>query len=355
MDGFAVKHEALSQGIQEFVEVGQQWAGSGQEFEQQLDACVRITTGAPIPMGFDTVVIKENTSPSNNKIKLTQSSLPMRGSHVRLAGEDLAAGEVFLEKNTKLNPLHVSLAATQGLSELTCYKKPTVALLTTGDEIIPPGQTLQTGQIYDSNRSLLQSLLHQQFIESVAWPIVRDDPQALHSALTDLSESFDLIITSGGVSAGEKDYLPQLLRQHGDIYFWKVLIKPGMPVLFGRMNQCLIMSLPGNPVSVFATFTALVMPLLNAMQGLQELSTWRKARLINPINKSHSRLEFMRGRLSIDKVGQCVVHADSATGSHRITSAAKNNALILLPDGEANFAAGDSVDVYLFEGADANQ
>lgn len=350
MDGFSLRHAALAAGQRRFIEIGQQWAGDKQEFplteDASLDYCVRITTGAPLPSGFDTVVIEEHCEFESGSIRLQDAAMntPM-GANIRRRGEDMRAGQSLLRAGSSLTPLQVSLAASQGFAHLPCNAKPTVAILTTGDEIVPPGQALSPGQIHDSNRSLLQGLLRELGIEAVAWPAVRDDPDALRAALTDLTESFDLVLSCGGVSAGERDHLPALLQEHGAIRFWKVRIKPGMPVLFGTWNRALLMGLPGNPVSVLATFHTLVVPLLQALQRLDGGLAWRPAALRSAIGKTHPRMEFLRGSLQVDEQGRRWVDADPVTSSHRLAAAADNDVLIRLEEGECEHAEGEALPV----------
>jgi molybdopterin molybdotransferase len=250
----------------------------------------------------------------------------------------LRAGQV-------LTPARLSLAAALGHAELEIVRRPTVAVFTTGDELRPPGQPLAPGEIHDSNRVLLQTLLMAEGLEPVAWPVLPDDPVRMAAALRDAAFSFDLIITCGGVSAGEKDHLPQLLRELGRVHFWKVRMKPGMPVLFGRLDQALVMGLPGNPVSVLATFLTLGRALLDALQGRGEARRSWTAALTTAISKPHARLEFMRGNLDCDAGGQLRVTPNPAVASHRLRAAADADVLIQLPEGAGEYAAGERVTV----------
>ncbi|MET1024457.1 MAG: molybdopterin-binding protein, partial [Pseudoxanthomonas sp.] len=197
-----------------------------------------------------------------------------------------------------------------------------------------------------SNRDLLMGLLRQLGLEPVAWPRLPDDPQRVETALRDAASAFDVVITAGGVSAGEKDLLPGLLQAHGQVHFWKVRIKPGMPVLFGTLDKALMLGLPGNPVSVLATFLALGRSLLDALQGRAEPRPRFTARLASDWNKSHERLEFLRGRLRSSDDGVLLVEPNPAEASHQLRGAADSDALIVLDEGARRYAVGTPVTVF---------
>ena len=188
-------------------------------------------------------------------------------------------------------------------------------------------------------------LLRADGLEPTAWPVLPDDPERIASMLLDAASSFDVVITCGAVSAGEKDHVPALLGAHGRIRFWKVRMKPGMPVLFGDLDRARFLGLPGNPVSVFATYATLGRRLLDGLQGRTEPRRRFRAQLATPIDKPHARREFMRGRLEAGDDGVLRVHPDAATGSHRLRGAAQADALIVVPDGPQQLSTGAVVDV----------
>lgn len=340
MDGFALRGAPDAEGGWQYT--GEQFAGAVTVPALAPGQACRITTGAPLPQGADTVLVKENARLEDQRVFATQAPVP--GQHIRRAGEDVLPGTPLLQAGQVLTPTRLGLAAAQGLPELTVARRPTVAVFTTGDELRPPGQPLAPGELHDSNRALLQALLLAEGLEPVAWPILPDDPARLRAMLADAAFSFDLVITCGGVSAGEKDHLPALLQEAGEVFFWKVRMKPGMPVLFGRLGQAMVLALPGNPVSVLATFLALGRRLVDALQGREEARPALRARLETSVRKRHGRLEFMRGRFRMDEGGQAWVSPDAATGSHRLAAAAGNDMLLVLPEGEADFAAGHVVE-----------
>lgn len=339
MDGYALRAEDLNEYAKSGFEIiGEQFAGVPKSFVIEKGQCVRITTGAMLPEGADTIAIKEDSAEEQGSVKF---HAPIKfGANIRRAGEDVAVDDTIAKAGQVLKAARISLLAAVGLHDVACTTRPTVAIFTNGDELQSPGQPLQRGQIYDSNRVLLQNLLLAEGFEPVAWPVLPDDPARIETALKDAAFSFDVVITCGGVSAGEKDYLPAFLQEHGQIHFWKVRMKPGMPLLFGQVGNTLFLGLPGNPVSVLATFLSLGRRLLDGLQGRGEPRSLLRAQLSQSINKQHARLEFMRGDLHIDNQGLISVTPNAATGSHRLRAAAESNALIMLPEGEGNIAGG---------------
>ncbi|MCH6482196.1 molybdopterin molybdotransferase MoeA [Pseudoxanthomonas sp. LH2527] len=344
MDGFAFAHASLSaEGATALRLVGEQFAGRLQAWQVGPGECVRITTGAPLPGGTDTVAIKEDCVEQDGFVRIPAGL--SRGADVRRAGEDVPAGVRVLGEGSLLTPARVSLAAALGVASLAVAQRPTVAVFTTGDELVEPGLPLAPGQIYNSNRELLMGLLRAEGLEPTAWPTLPDDPDRMTTVLTDAAAAFDVVITCGGVSAGEKDHLPGLLAAHGRIHFWKVRMKPGMPVLFAEMDRALFLCLPGNPVSVLATFLTLGRDVLDGLQRRREPRSQCKAVLGAPWRKTHERREFLRGWLESAADGRLQVMPNAADASHQLRAAADSNALIVLPEGAREFNAGDVVDV----------
>ena len=347
MDGFAVRHADLDpDGETSLALVGEQFAGRTLDLTVGANECVRITTGAPLPAGADTIVIKENTRLEGDRVRVLLA--PKAGQHVRRAGEDVRIGDALLAAGQVLTPSRIALAAGQGVDRLEVVRRPTVAVFTTGDELVEPGLPLRPGELYNSNRELLMGLLRADGYEPVAWPNLTDNPAAIDAGLRHAGHAFDVVITCGGVSAGEKDHIPALLQAEGDVHFWKVRMKPGMPVLFadgGRLGEALFLCLPGNPVSVLATWLTLGRALLDGLQGRSEPRPRLRARLSTEWRKTHDRLEFLRGRLSCDDEGWLQVEPNPADGSHRMRAAADSDALIVLGECEMTLEAGSAVDV----------
>ncbi|CAN4279175.1 molybdopterin molybdotransferase MoeA [Pseudoxanthomonas sp. LjRoot125] len=344
MDGVAFAHASLRNGGPTWLRlVGEQYAGVARELRVGPGECVRITTGAPLPEGTDTVAIRENVVERDGGIEVTAGLLA--GADVRRIGEDVLAGTEVLRRGQVLTPARIGLAAALGLASLTVAKRPTVAVFTTGDELVEPGMPLLPGQVYNSNRDLLMGLLRAEGLEPTAWPTLPDDPERMQVMLADAASAFDVVITSGGVSAGQKDHLPGLLDSHGRIVFWKVRMKPGMPVLFGQWDRALFLCLPGNPVSTLATFLTLGRTLLDGLQGRGDPRPAWQARMGAAWRKEHARLEFLRGQLAPDGTGGLRVVPNAADASHQLRAAADSNALIVLPEGPRDYAEGDIVDV----------
>jgi molybdopterin molybdotransferase len=346
MDGFACRHADLRGGDEVSLRlVGEQFAGRALGLQVGEGECVRITTGAPMPAGADCVVMREDTTIDGAAVSI-RAGVRM-GTNVRKAGEDAQPGDPVLRAGSRLNALHVSLAGSLGIERVPVSAKPTVAVFTTGDELVEPGMPLQPGEIYNSNRELLMGLLRAEGLEPVAWPTLPDDPVRIAAMLQDAASSFDIVITCGAVSAGEKDYIPAMLQAHGSVHFWKVRMKPGMPLLAGTLDRAQFLGLPGNPVSVLATFLTLGRTLIDGLQGRAEQAR-RFARLRTAIEKSHPRREFVRGTLECDDSGVQWITPGAATGSHRLRAAADANALLVLAEGMQSLARGHVVEVLTF-------
>jgi molybdopterin molybdotransferase len=344
MDGYALRHVDLSgDGDTTLRLVGEQFAGRALALAVGEGECIRITTGAPMPRGADSVAIQEQVRVEGDRVVVPPGLRP--GANVRRAGEDVRAGERVLEAGCVLSPARVSVAAALGLPQLDVARRPTVAVFTTGDELVEPGLRLGHGEIYDSNRELLMGLLRAEGLEPTAWPTLPDEPGRVAAMLLDAASSFDLVLSCGGVSAGAKDHVPALLASRGQVHFWKVRMKPGMPLLFGDLATARFLGLPGNPVSVLATWLALGRRLVDGLQGRTEPRPRWRARLAGRIDKRHARREFMRGRLEVDDAGALRVFPDVATGSHRLAAASAANALLVVPEGPLLLEEGAVVEV----------
>ena len=344
MDGYALRHADLDPASPTRLALaGEQFAGPDLGLVLSARQCVRITTGAPMPEGADTVLIKENALVEGDVV-IVPAGL-VRGANVRRRAEDVEVGDVVLRAGQVLTPARIGLAASMGLDRLEVVARPTVAVFASGDELVEPGLPLRPGQVYNSNREQLMAQLRALGLEPVAWPTLPDDPARIDSMLGDAAENFDVVLTCGGVSAGEKDHLPRWLHAQGRIVFWKVRMRPGMPVLFGRAGRAWVLGLPGNPVSVLATFTVLGRELLDGLQARVEPRQRWRARLAKPWSKRHERLEFLRGQMLQEEDAGLAVRPNPADGSHRLCAAAASDALIVLEEGARDYAAGDLVEV----------
>lgn len=344
MDGFAVRAADLRSDAETVLTlVGEIFAGGAQAPVVAPHTCVRITTGAPLPPGADSVVMKENTRSDGARIAIAPGTA--LGANVRAAGEDYRAGDAALSAGQRLAPAQVAILAAFGRTTACVRAQPSAVLLTTGDELTEPGRPLGFGGIYDSNRFSLGGLLEQHGVRLLRHERLRDDPALLRAALARAGSEADLVLSSGGVSAGEADFLPRLIAQIGRVHFWKVRMKPGMPFLCGAVGRALVCALPGNPVSGVATFLALVRPALDAMNGIAPRAGALRARLRVAVHKRHARAEFQRARLHSDADGTLWATPHEKQGSGMLRGVAETDALVLLPEDGREFAPGDVVEV----------
>jgi molybdopterin molybdotransferase len=285
--------------------------------------------------------MKENTRIDGDSIVIASGT--SRGANVRPAGEDYASGDAALSRGDALNPSRIAVLASFGFTQASVVARPSAMLFTTGDELVAPGEPRGYGRVYDSNRYSIGGLIEQNGATLLAHERLRDDPPTLAAALKRAGEQADIIVSSGGVSAGEADFLPGIVADIGKVYFWKVRIKPGMPVLFGQVGNALLFALPGNPVSGIATFLTLVRPASAAMAGARDPWLTLCARLATPIAKRHGRTEFVRARLACNADGQLIATPLAKQGSGMLRSAADADALIVVPEETHTLNAGDVV------------
>jgi molybdopterin molybdotransferase len=345
MDGYALRGSELpARGESRFRVAGVVLAGARAVPVFGERECIRITTGAALPAGADTVVIKENVRIDGDCIVVRAGE--QAGANVRPAGEDYRLGDIALRAGVRLGPAHLGVLAACGRTQAKVARRPRVALFVTGDELVPSDQALGYGQIHDSNRYTLGALLRELGIEPEPVAHLRDDPDAVRVALREAADRCDVVITSGGVSAGEADFLPGIVAELGTIHFWKVRMKPGMPLLCGEVDGALVFALPGNPVSTIATFLAFVRPALLAMQGADasESRAW-KARLATPILKKHDRCEFLRASMQARDDGAWWATPLQKQGSGMLRGVVDADVLIVVPEEVRELAAGAVVEV----------
>lgn len=345
MDGFALRGADLPlQGQRSFALVGEVFAGAVSAPELGEGQCARITTGAPLPAGADTVVIKENVAVDGGQVVVEAGA--RAGGNVRAAGEDYAKGDLAFAAGTPLGAAQLAVLAALGIDCVLVRRPPRIAVIATGDELVPPGQPLGFGQIHESNALMLATLVRDAGAQVVLQRCVRDDPEALRAALLDAAAEADVVITSGGVSAGEADHLPGVVRAIGEIHFHKVRLKPGMPTLFGEIGACLYFGLPGNPVASAVTYRVLVGFALRAMLGVTTVPRPAHARLDAPLHKRHARAEFARCSLRVDDAGVQWATLHAKQGSGMLRGIAETDALALLPEGARDYAEGDVVTLW---------
>ncbi|WP_353573205.1 gephyrin-like molybdotransferase Glp [Candidatus Albibeggiatoa sp. nov. BB20] len=333
MDGYAVNATDLNiEGVQSLQLVGSVFAGHPFEQSIQQGQCVRIMTGAMLPQGVDTVIMQEHVEVDAEQIKFNPQQ-HKAGQNVRLAGEDMQLGQVVLNVGKQILPPELGLLASLGIAEIRIKPKLRVAFFSTGDELCPVGQPLKSGQIYDSNRYQLFGVLARLNLEVIDMGVIPDDLEQIEQAFTTASQIADVLITSGGVSVGDADYVKQILDKLGQINFWKIAMKPGHPLTFGTINQATFFGLPGNPVSALVTFYQFVQPALQRMMGQSDIAqlTW-KVRCLSKLKKKKGRTEFQRGILKQAEDGEWVVTTTGAQGSHIIRSMSEANCFIVLQE-----------------------
>ena len=350
MDGFALRHADLApDGITALRCIGTAMAGRPFAGEVGAGECVRIMTGAPLPRGADTVVMQEHAEEDGGTVRIGTGE--RKGQNIRQAGEDLARGEVALARGKRLTPADLGLLASLGRAEVTVLRRPRVAFFSTGDELRGLGEPLGEGEVYDSNRYTLFGMLKRAGAELRDLGVVPDDLDALRATFAEAAAGADLVITSGGVSVGEADFTKQVLDELGEVAFWKIAMKPGRPLTFGRLGEAWFFGLPGNPVAVMVTFYQFVLPALRRLAGERDWAPLlQRARLRQPLRKRPGRSEFVRGILETDEQGEPWVRTTGAQGSGILRSMSEGNCFILLDAAQGDLAEGDSVTVQPFAG-----
>lgn len=350
MDGYAINNADIpDSGTIELKLLGTAYAGKPFPGEVNKGECVRIMTGAIMPAGTDTVVMQEHVAINDHLIRI--DNVTKAGANVRQAGEDISSGDMVLTKGTLITPADIGFIASLGMSEVKVTRKLCIAFFSTGDELRSVGEPLEHGQIYDSNRYTLHGMLSRLGVEIIDMGVIRDDPAALKSGFEQASAQADVLITSGGVSVGEADYIKEILESVGSINFWKVAMKPGRPLAFGKIKNTWFFGLPGNPVSVMVTFYQFVQPALRHLMGSQQIETHTfKVPCKSKLKKRPGRVEYQRGILSRDDNGLLVVHKTGAQGSGILRSMAQANCFIILPIESGPVEADTLVEVQPFFG-----
>lgn len=352
VDGYAIRSEDLPRHgeITRLPIVAQVVAGHPYHGALNSGECIQIMTGAQMPDSADTVIMQEHIELEGDTMRIDASHSP--GQNVRQAGEDIQTGQVVLEAGTQLTPPQIGLIASLGVAEITVKTRLTAAVFSTGDEVLSLGQPTREGCIYDSNRYSLMAALKMLGCHVLDMGIIPDDPEKLQQAFTLSANSADIIFTSGGVSVGSADYTKQILSKTGSINFWKVAMKPGRPVAFGKINDTIFFGLPGNPVAVMVTFYQFALPCLQKVMGVKSplISPLVQARCTQPIRKLAGRTEFQRGVLSKGESGQWLVSTTGQQGSGVLRSMSDANAFIILNHDQSSIEEGDLVTVQPFSG-----
>jgi len=347
MDGYAVRHGDLTGASNKLKKIGSSFAGHGFTGQVAAGECVRIMTGALIPDGCDSVVMQEQAKVDGDMIEI--GSGHKRGQNIRLVGEDIQQGAVVLAQGQRINAAEMGLLASLGFAEISVFRKLKIAIFSTGDELVQPGIALAGGQIYDSNRFTLIGLLTELGAEILDMGNFRDDKDAVRSALQKASSQADVIITSGGVSVGDADYIKELLDELGEVVFWKLAMKPGRPLAYGKVGHCHFFGLPGNPVAVMVTFLQFVRNALWELMGQHPKAAFNfQAICTTPIKKAAGRTEFQRGILTQGEDGLWTVQTTGEQGSGILSSMSRANCFIVLPMEQGNVEKGSVVQIQLF-------
>ena len=358
MDGYALRGSDLSASPVTLTVVGKAFAGHPYPNEVQPGECVRIMTGAVIPRGCDSVIPHELATHATDTAVTIPPGRIRAGDNRRLAGEDLPAGSTALPRGRRLTPSDLGLIASLGIGEVTVMRKLRVAFFSTGDELRSIGQPLDEGCVYDSNRYTLHGMLVRAGCEPIDMGVVRDDPASLEAALRNACRQADAIITTGGVSAGDADFTREMMDRLGEVLFWKIAMRPGRPMAFGRIRddssagkQAVLFGLPGNPVAVMASFYFFARDALAIMAGgaPHPLLSMRLP-CAEAIRKKPGRTEYQRGIVSVDASGKQVVRITGAQGSGILSSMSEANGMIVLHHDHGDLPAGSLVDVIPFDG-----
>jgi len=353
MDGWAIRFADLDPASETHLRrIGDAFAGKPFAGELAAGCAVRIFTGGVMPRGADTVVMQERARETPDGVAIAPGAVTKAGQNRRFAGEDLKRGDVVFRKGQPVRPAELGMLASLGIGEVSVYRRLRVAFFSTGDELRGLGETLGAGEIYDSNRYTLYGMLTRLDCEIVDMGVVPDVPDLLEQAFRNAAEAADVVITSGGVSVGEADFVKALLDKIGEVLFWKIAMKPGRPLAYGRIGGAHFFGLPGNPVSVMVTFYEFVRDALLVLSGRADVAPMPlfKARLAAPIRKVPGRTEFQRAVLSPDGAGGWQVRTTGDQGSGILSSMSRANCFIVLPADTGNVDAGADVDVQLLEG-----
>jgi molybdopterin molybdotransferase len=362
MDGFAFDSKCLETSAPEIALTLVGTAYAGKPYEGKVDAgqCLKIMTGALMPSHCDTVIPQEFTESSDNILIRFKQNQVKPGENRRLRGEDLQKGKPAILAGRLLRPSDLGLAASLGISSLTVNRKLKVAILSSGDELRSLDQPLESGSIYDSNRYSLTGLLNRLNLDIIDCGIVRDDPASLKEAFCQAAKEADVLISSGGVSIGEADFTKQIMQELGDVGFWKIAMRPGRPMAFGMLKpvpgksparKTLFFGLPGNPVAVMVTFYQFVRAALLQLNGANQTEPVLTQAISElPIRKKPGRTEFQRAILGRSPDGKPTVRLTGSQGAGILRSMSEANCFVILQHDQGNIAAGEWVDVALFDG-----
>ena len=341
MDGYAFASENFATTL---TNVGISWAGKPFEGELKKGECVRIFTGAVLPENADSVVMQEHVTVEGTQIHFPDDVKLKK--NVREIGEDVRVGDVLCNAGKTITAVDLGLLAASGIESVSIIRPLKIVYFSTGDELMPLGEPLTRGKIYDSNRYSLHGLLQNPCYDVTDGGVIPDDKAELKRTLTQAAHDFDVIITTGGASVGDADFVKEVLAECGDVNFWKIAIKPGKPLAFGKIGACYFFGLPGNPVAVTTTFDIIVKPALARLAGTNFIKPWQfKAICTTPLKKSRGRQEYQRGVLQQSDSGEFYVASTGQQGSHILSTAILANCYIIMPNNCTDVEVGETVTV----------
>jgi len=351
MDGYAISGADIPiTKTKELVIVGTVMAGKPLDIHISAGECARIMTGGKMPAGTDTVIMQEHVQRTDNEKIIRISPDHHAGQNVRQAGEDLSRNDVIFQSGQRLTPADIGMLASIGIAEVSVFKRIKVIFFSTGDELCNVGEHLKDGQIYDSNRYTLYGMLQRLNVDFIDMGIIPDQRERVEDAFQRATVEADVLVTTGGVSVGEADFVKETLEKLGHVGFWKIAMKPGRPLAFGHVGHCQFFGLPGNPVSAMVTFYQFVQPALLRMTGIEDVAPqYLYLRSAMTLKKRKGRLEFQRGIIS-NVNGETVVRSTGAQGSGILSSMSEANCFIELPAEIEKIEAGEWVKVQPFAG-----
>ncbi|EGU30501.1 putative bifunctional molybdopterin-guanine dinucleotide biosynthesis protein MobB/MoeA [Vibrio ichthyoenteri ATCC 700023] len=348
MDGFAIRGDDLERS--QYQVVAEVMAGHAYSGELQLGQAVKIMTGAPMPIGADTVVMREQATELSDTVTFNGAHIKA-GQNVRQAGEDLAQGSDVFTQGLRIESPEMGMLASLGFGETNVYRKLKVALFSTGDEVQAPGSEQKPNTIYDSNRFTLMGMLEKLGCDVIDFGILEDNEQVMIDAIQQASQQADVVITSGGVSVGDADYVKLALDKLGQIDFWRINMRPGRPLAFGQVNDKPFFGLPGNPVAVMVSFINFVEPALRKMQGERNWQPLKvNAIATEDLRSRQGRTEYSRGVFQIDPAGRLTVHTTGKQGSGILRSMSEANCLIEISPAVDTVKVGESVTIIPLQG-----
>ena len=346
MDGYAVDGRGSSGGDRKtWRVVDASLAGHPAKKAVSAGTAIRVFTGAVMPRGADAVVLQEDVAVDGDTVRSEAPVRPLQ--HVRRRGHDVGRGKPLCTAGTRLTTYHLSWLAACGIARIAVNRKVRVAVFSTGDELAEPGAPLADGQIYDSNRFAVSMLLREKAATVIDFGRLPDDRDVIRQALHDASEAADVVVTSGGVSVGEADYVKDVVAEVGQVDFWRIALKPGKPLAVGRIRDALFFGLPGNPVSTIVTYLLFVAPAVDRLGGtVAEPPLTLRARIAEGVRHAVGRREYMRGTVRRTEDG-LVVAITGDQGSNRLATFANANGLVIIDENTGDLEAGDWVDVLL--------